>query len=102
MFPGEIYWVDLPNQRGHEQSGRRPCVVLQNDIYAGQSPLVMVIPLTTQSSVRRFPAVMPVPATPRNGLPSLSFALVFQFRATDRSRIQGYLGELESNILDGI
>ncbi|MEN6317506.1 MAG: type II toxin-antitoxin system PemK/MazF family toxin [Syntrophaceae bacterium] len=46
---GEIWLVDLNPVRGHEQSGRRPCLIVSVDIF-NQSPagLVIVLPITTK------------------------------------------------------
>ncbi len=34
MTVGDIHWVQLPAANGHEQRGRRPAVILQDDHYA--------------------------------------------------------------------
>jgi hypothetical protein len=54
MSPGEIYWVDLPGANGHEQRGRRPGIVLQDEQSVGELPVVIVIPLTTSRAALRF------------------------------------------------
>jgi mRNA interferase MazF len=97
--PGEVVWVEYPKANGHEQAGRRPSVVLQDDSFASGSPLVLVIPLTTSAGVMRFPGVVAVPADVGNGLTADSYALVFQIRATDRRRIGAKLGEVSAEIL---
>jgi len=97
--PGEVYWVDYPTGDGHEQVGRRPSIVLQDDSYAARSPLVLTIPLTTKGNVTRYPGVVPVPADAQNGLTTDSYAMVFQLRATDRRRFQDKLGEVSPAIL---
>ena len=99
MKPGEIYWVDLPPANGHEQAGRRPALILQDDAYAAASPLVLLIPLTTAPSVQRFPGVVSIPAAPENDLQTDSFGLVFQLRAIDRRRIRERLGSVAETVL---
>jgi mRNA-degrading endonuclease toxin of MazEF toxin-antitoxin module len=94
-----VYWVDYPRANGHEQAGRRPSVVLQDDSFAWKSPLVFSIPLTTQTGATRYPSVVFVPADARNGLTADSYALVFQLRATDRQRFLGKLGDVSPAIL---
>ena len=42
MSSGDIHWVDLPVANGREQRGRRPAVVVQDDHYAGNLPVVLV------------------------------------------------------------
>lgn len=44
MSRGDIHWVDLPAANGREQRGRRPAVVLQDDTYGGDLPVVLVVP----------------------------------------------------------
>jgi mRNA interferase MazF len=97
--PGEVYWVDFPPRSGHEQAGRRPSVVLQDDTVAAKSPLVFVVPLTTRAGASRFPGVVFVPADASNGLTSDSYALVFQFGATDRRQVDNKLGEVSPAVL---
>jgi mRNA interferase MazF len=100
--PGEVYWVDFPRRNGHEQAGRRPSVVLQDDSFAARSPMVLVVPLTTKSGVTRYPGVVFVPADATNGLTADSYAIVFQFGATDRARVGDKLGEVTPAILADI
>jgi mRNA interferase MazF len=97
--PGEVYWVDFPRTTGHEQAGRRPSIVLQDDSVAWKSPLVFTIPLTTQAGPTRYPGVVFVPADAQNGLSADSYALVFQLRATDRQRFGIKLGDVSPAIL---
>ena len=97
MQPGEVYWVEYPLADGHEQTGRRPSIILQDDTFALASPLVLAIPLTSSSGIaRRFPGVVLVPADAHNGLTVDSHAMVFQLRATDRRRFQSKLGDVST------
>ncbi|KAF0208405.1 MAG: type II toxin-antitoxin system PemK/MazF family toxin [Actinomycetota bacterium] len=44
---GEVYWADLEPVIGSEQGGRRPVVVVQNDIGNQHSSTTIVVPLTS-------------------------------------------------------
>jgi mRNA interferase MazF len=99
MRPGDVYEVDHPQVDGREQAGQRPSLILQDEAYAGLSPLVVTIPFTTASRVTRFPAVIPVSATPENGLTQDSHLLVFQIRSSDRARLKKQLGAVDPAIL---
>jgi len=46
---GEIWLVDLNPIRGHEQAGKRPCLIVSVDLF-NQSPaeLVIVLPISTK------------------------------------------------------
>ena len=54
VIVGDIHWVQLPTANGHEQRGRRPAVILQDDRYAGGLPVVLVVPLTIARAAMRF------------------------------------------------
>ncbi|MDO8950052.1 MAG: type II toxin-antitoxin system PemK/MazF family toxin [Actinomycetota bacterium] len=44
---GEVYWADLEPVVGSQQGGRRPVVVVQNDIGNQHSSTTIVVPLTS-------------------------------------------------------
>ena len=44
---GDIYWVSLNPTKGHEQQGRRPVLVVSNDIVNGKLPLALIVPITS-------------------------------------------------------
>ena len=99
MNVGDICWGDLPTVNGHEQSGRRPVAVLQNDTYAGILPTVLIVPLTSSLRASRYPGTVFVPLTAANGLTADSILLAFQIRALDRIRFGAKIGVLEAAIL---
>lgn len=49
-FPrrSDLWWVDLGTPMGHEQSGKRPALILSvNPFNRGTADLVVILPLTT-------------------------------------------------------
>lgn len=50
---GEVVWVNLNPQAGHEQAGRRPALVLSPAAYNGKTSLMICCPLTTQ--IKHYP-----------------------------------------------
>ena len=50
---GDLVWVSLTQTRGHEQSGRRPAVVVSRKEYNEKSGLVLACPVT--SKVKGYP-----------------------------------------------
>jgi mRNA interferase MazF len=74
---GDIHWIELPPGTGHEQSGRRPAVIIQDESYAGTLPVVLVVPLTTAIATLRFPGTLLIQPDTGNGLRQASVALVF-------------------------
>ena len=43
---GDIIYLDFDPQAGHEQKGRRPALVVSNDLFNRVSSLTMVCPIT--------------------------------------------------------
>lgn len=55
---GEIIKVNLNPQKGHEQAGYRPVVVISNDFFNQKTNLVLVCPITNTNN--RFPLHLPL------------------------------------------
>ena len=102
MKPDDLHWVDLLPADGHEQAGRRPTVILQDDSYAGDLPLVFAVPLTSATSTLRFAGALLIEPTVENGLRQRSVALVFQLRAVDRQRVDDKIGTVSAETLAAI
>lgn len=51
---GDIIYIDLDPQAGHEQMGRRPAVVISNNIYNNLSSLLMLCPITNTNKNHPF------------------------------------------------
>lgn len=52
---GQVYEVSLNNTALHVQSGRRPCLVVQNNLGNIFSPTLIVVPLTTKLKKTNMP-----------------------------------------------
>lgn len=46
---GDIVWLDFNPTRGHEQSGRRPALVISPKVYNAKSGLALACPITSQA-----------------------------------------------------
>jgi mRNA interferase MazF len=99
MHIGEVWLVDLPSTGGKEQSGPRPAVVIQDASYGQASPLVIVVPLTSQLGALRFPGAVRLDPSSSNGLRLPSVAMVFQVRSLDRARFSRRMGSLDKTEL---
>jgi mRNA interferase MazF len=99
---GDIHWVALPPADGHEQGGRRPAIIVQDEAYAGPLPVVLAIPLSTALSTVRFAGTVRIQPTTENGLRQPSVALVFQLRAVDRRRIRDRIGSVAVESIEEI
>lgn len=56
---GDVVWITLQPQAGHEQSGRRPALVLSPAAYNGKVGLAVLCPIT--SRVKGYPFEVRVP-----------------------------------------
>jgi mRNA interferase MazF len=74
---GEVVWITLNPQAGHEQSGRRPAAVLSPAEYNGKVGLAIVCPITNQ--IKGYPFEVLIPA----GLPVSGAILADQIKSLD-------------------
>lgn len=86
LLRGQVRWVDLDPIVGHEQAGRRPALVVQNDVGNAASPTTIVAPISSRVPTRSYPFLVPVPA---GVLPKESVVNCAQVRTIDRSRLAG-------------
>lgn len=56
---GDIVWLDFDPTLGHEQSGRRPGIVLSSYKYNHKVGLAIVCPITSQA--KGYPFEVPIP-----------------------------------------
>jgi len=95
---GELYWANLNPVKGHEQGGRRPVLIIQNDIGNQYSPITIVAPLTTSFEKRAYPIeVRVLPGA--NGLSSESSILLNQIKAIDKDRLEERIGVLDRDLM---
>ena len=74
---GEVVWITLNPQAGHEQAGRRPAVVLSPGNYNAKVGLAMLCPITNQ--IKGYPFEVLIPA----GLPVTGAILADQVKSLD-------------------
>jgi len=74
---GDVVWISLNPQAGHEQAGRRPAVVLSPQSYNSKVGLVILCPVTNQ--IKGYPFEVPLPA----GLPLAGAVLSDQVKSLD-------------------
>ena len=56
---GDLMWLTFDPQAGHEQSGRRPALVLSPAPYNRRASLALVCPITNQAKGYPFEVVLP-------------------------------------------
>jgi mRNA interferase MazF len=84
ILRGEIRWADLNPTRGREQAGRRPVLILSNDVFNERSGTVIAVALTSQPQRAGFPLTLELSAP---GLPARSWVKISQIRTLAVERI---------------
>src|SRR5882762_2592945 len=92
---GDIFWADFPaiDSVGSEQRGRRPVLVVSANSLNQNLPIVVVVPLTsqTQKKNRQFRIVIPesqkISEPGTLGCPGESLALTEQVRMISKNRL---------------
>jgi mRNA interferase MazF len=78
-FPkkGDFVTISFDPQAGHEQKGRRPALVLSNDLFTRHTGLAIVCPVTNTD--RGYPFHVPVPSPSK----VTGFVMVEQVKSMD-------------------
>jgi mRNA interferase MazF len=89
ILRGDIYWADLDPTRGHEQSGRRPVLILSQDVFNARSGTVIAVALTSQPQKAGFPLVSELSAV---SLPKKAWVKISQVRTLSVKRLGKRIG----------
>ena len=89
VLRGDIRWADLGSTRGPEQTGRRPVLVLSNDVFNARSGTVIAVALTSQEPRAGFPLTLESAAP---GLPKRFWVKISQIRTLAAERIGVWVG----------
>ena len=95
---GDVYMASLDPQKGSEQGGVRPVLILQIDLLNRVGNTVVVVPFTEQLKRAKLPSTVLV-RKGEGGLREDSVALCHQIRVLDKSGLQFYLGTVSSQTL---
>ena len=97
---GDIFYADLGDTVGSEQSGIRPVLIIQNDVGNTYSPTVIITPLTSKEKKMAQPTHVFIGK--RFGLTENSYALLEQIRTIDRTRLLEYVGHADIPMMDRV
>ena len=89
ILRGEIRWADLNPVRGREQAGRRPVLILDQDVFNERSGTVVAVALTSQPQRAGFPLTLELHT---KGLPRTSWVKISQIRTLAVERIGKVIG----------
>ncbi|NBV84949.1 MAG: type II toxin-antitoxin system PemK/MazF family toxin [Verrucomicrobia bacterium] len=99
ILRGDIVWAELDPTQGHEQSGRRPFLVLSHDVFNERSGTVIAVALTSQEPKAGFPQTL----TPDSAvLPKRSWVKISQIRTLSLSRLSSAIGRVPPEVLNEV
>ena len=94
---GDLIWIEFMPQAGHEQSGRRPALVLSPSDYNLRRGLALVCPISTRVGGFRFE----VPVQTDVGITGV--VLSDQIKSVDwRARYARYAGTASHDVVDEV
>ncbi len=103
ILRGDVYWADLDPTRGNEQQGKRPILILSQDIFNERSGTVIAVALTSQPQRAPFPLTLEL-SNPK--LPKKSWVKISQIRPLSTERLIKKICRLTpeelSQILEGL
>ncbi len=103
ILRGDVVWASLDPTQGHEQSGKRPVLVLSQDIFNDRSGTVIAIALTSQKPRAGFPLTLELSDLK---LPKQSWAKISQIRTLSTKRLGPKLGRASTaemeHVIEGL
>lgn len=103
ILRGEIRWAELCPGRGHEQTGRRPVLVLSHDVFNERSGTVIAMAITSRPQQAGFPLTIEIKT---EGLPKRSWVKISQVRTLAGERIGKKIARLSTEelaqVLEGL
>ncbi len=97
---GEIWLADLNPTIGREQSGRRPVLIISDDLFnSSLAGLVVILPLTTKEKGIPFHVKL---VSPEGGLKQTSFIKCEDIRSCAKERLLKSYGAVSAATLDAV
>jgi mRNA interferase MazF len=97
---GEVWLADLNPTRGHEQAGRRPVLVVSEDLFnRGAAGLAIVLPMT--STIRNVPSHVAV-SPPEGGVKNPTAILCEGIRSVSVERLVVRWGAIDRQTMAGV
>jgi mRNA interferase MazF len=95
---GDVYYAELSDTIGSEQSGGRPVLVVQNNTGNKFSPTVIIAAITS----KREKSTMSTHISVDSALPRKSIILLEQLRTIDKRRLRYYITTLENDTMEQV
>jgi len=97
ILRGDIVWADLNPVRGREQAGRRPVVVISEDIFNARSGTVIALAITSQAQRAGFTLTLELTTVQ---LPKRSWVKISQVRTLSVERVGKKIARIAPEELD--
>jgi len=99
---GEIYWVDFEDPACSGPGYRRPCIVIQNNLFnASKINTVIVCIITSSLALAKVPGNVLLKKG-EGGLPKDSVANVSQIITLDKTDLEEKVGQLGKGVINDI
>lgn len=99
ILRGEIYWAELDPTVGNEQAGRRPVLIVSNNIFNERSGTVIAFAVTSQEPRVPFPLAAKISD---HELPKRSWVKIGQIRTLSVIRLGRKIGKASQADLEQI
>jgi mRNA interferase MazF len=99
ILRGDVIWADLDPAQGREQSGRRPVVVISQDVFNERSGTVIALAITSQPQRAGFPLSLELGS---GNLPKRSWVKISQIRNLSIQRLGAWIGRVSPEELEQI
>src|SRR5262245_25456640 len=103
ILRGDVVWAELDPVRGHEQGGRRPVIVISQDVFNSRSGTVIAMAITSQPQRAGFPLTLEIDSAE---LPQQSWVKISQIRTLSIERIGKRIARLSpeelSRLVEGL
>ncbi len=99
ILRGDVLWADLEPTRGQEQQGRRPVLILSQDVFNERSTTVIAMAITSQRPRAQFPLTWEIQSVK---MPKPSWVKIGQIRTLAAERLGKKLGRMSPEELETI
>ena len=102
IYQGQIYICNLGNDNmGSEQSGERPCLVIQNNILNATSEVIIVVPITSKRK-KSLPTHYILTNDKYDFLFGENTVLCEYVRSLSKKRLGKFVGQIEQDDLEEV
>lgn len=99
ILRGDIVWADLDPAKGHEQTGRRPVLILSHDVFNQKSGTVIAVALTSQPQKAGFPLTLKLLD---DVIQKTAWVKISQIRTLSTSRLGKKIGQITDDELNTV